>query len=115
MFDGAPTKDPDFEQLLHDMDQHIYQRAIQNETKFTMLFDTENLGFPSPTYQLKLGRWVRAKAEESKAYLLGSAVVVTNPIVRVFIKGVFLVCPPSAPMSLVSDLEQAQRCIKWIP
>jgi hypothetical protein len=110
-FNGSmPGNMKEFEKFLTDMSE-LYLKKVH----FAILFDTRQMGMLPLKYMKGLSKWIKLHNENAKLYLNSSAILVSSGTVRFFLKCLFAMSPPSAPMKVCSTLRESVDYLGWLP
>lgn len=107
-FRHHPEREEEFQAFLTDL-----SRLYQDQKKFSLLFDTTNLGVLPLRYVTGLGQWITKHRPDAQQFLEKSAVRIEHPGVRVFMKALLLVAPPSAPLEIFESLQGCVDYLGW--
>ena len=107
-FKGVPATDQAYQSFLREMTA-LYHR----QSKFTILFDTRNLGIPPKQFRQGLIDWVNNNHDKAKLYLDKSAVLVTNVVVRTFVDLVLRVARTASPVGVHGTLRDCAKFLEW--
>ena len=107
-FTGLPKDDAEFQAFLDEL-----TRLYTRKQRFTVLFDTRKFGALPRAYIKGLSHWISENRENARLYLEKSAVLIANPLVRVFLEALFVVSKPTAPLKIESNLRDCVTFLGW--
>ena len=102
-FTGAAANDSNFQAYLDEL-HHAYKQ----ETPFAYLFDATDATLPGFKYQKMQAGWLKENEAMMKEYCRGTAYVITNPLVRTVLKGIFALQQQPVPYYITGSAEEAK-------
>jgi hypothetical protein len=103
-FDGLAT-DREFEEYLAAMTKLVLDRRQPNVT----ILDARASGRSPATQRKKQADWLKQHDQLLRRYSLGTAFVITSPLVRGVLTAILWVQPMSTPHTVVATLDEADR------
>lgn len=103
-FNGTAT-DQEFDAYLEQMTKLVLERRKKNVT----IFDATRSGDTSPKQRRKQAEWLKSNAEMLRMYSLGTAFVITSPLVRGMLTAILWITPMPAPHTVVATYGEAER------
>lgn len=102
-FDGAAT-DAEFDDYLRDMKARVLDRREKTVT----ILDARRSTGTTAAQRRKQAEWLRENDAALRSYSLGTAFVITSPIVRGVLTAILWMQPMPAPHSIVATLTEAE-------
>ena len=99
-FNGVVRNDNDFSQFT-DKWLELYKR----NTKFTFIFDAQNMGMMGPQYCFKMASFIKELKKQPIQYLEKSIIIVGNRYIRFLLWIIFKIQKPVAPV-YITDISQ---------
>jgi len=99
-FTGVVRNDNDFSQFTHKW-LELYKR----NTKFTFIFDAQNMGMMGPKYCFKMASFIKELKKQPIQYLEKSIIIVGNRYIRFLLWIIFKIQKPVAPV-YITDISQ---------
>jgi hypothetical protein len=103
-FVGATSED-DFDRYLEEMQRLVLSRRERNVT----IIDGSRSERTTPLQRRKQADWMRTNDDMLRRYSLGTAFVISSPVVRGVLTAILWVSPMSAPHTVVATYEEAER------
>lgn len=107
-FEGIPHTEGDYKNFLVDL-----SRLYERKQKFTMLFDTRNLGMPPGHFRQGLIQWINANHANAQQYLERSSVLITDTFVRTFVSLVLKMARTASPVQTFGTLRECCVFLGW--
>lgn len=107
-FRGIPKDDAEFKQFLQKM-TGLYDR----KSRFSILFDTRNLGLPPNHFREGLIQWVNNNHHNAKQYLERSCVLIEHPVIRLYVSFILSRSNNASPVGTKGTIRDCMHFLKW--
>ncbi|MDN3205253.1 DUF7793 family protein [Algoriphagus sediminis] len=106
-FTGQKSTDENFQAYL-DGNKNCYR----HQKKLAILFDASKASLPSFKHQKMQADWLKENEDLMREYCLGTAYVISNPAVRMILKGIFALQKQPVPYEIFGRKEDAELWLK---
>jgi hypothetical protein len=89
-----------------------YARCARERTRFTVLIDTSRCGMNTSTQRREIGAHLERCEGVLRGWCDGTALVVTNSLVRGLITAIWWFAPPSHPATIVSSIAEGETWLR---
>ena len=104
-FGDRVKNEEDFENFLQ-----TWKTINDQKKRYTLIFDTTNIGIMNIKYAFKIGAFMRELQSEETTYINQSIIVVNHTYVRYLLNLVLSFQKPSAPVYIVNDFWGTSVC-----
>jgi hypothetical protein len=110
--EGAPQTDEEMKQFLESW-QSLYVDSMQKNERYKLIFDARNASIIYPKYLIAMAKWLRQIKLLTEKWMDRTAIIVSNPNVRLLIQFVFKYYKAVRPFK-VFETKELQDAYNWV-